>query len=688
MKIFSILAVLAFSMLSCSSQESSYDLAITDIKLFDSKTKEVHTNKTVLINADTIAAILDASASFKAKEIIEGNRRLLTPGFIDTHVHLIGNYGVAVDAPSTYMEDDGLKMIRDLTSHHYLRHGVTTIIDMGQPETWMDITLDWQKNPEPRYPNLYICGGSIVSDEDRQQPAHHIEVMNPEDGRKKVRDYAAKGMKYMKLYRKLRKPDYEAMVDEAKKQGIIINSHVDNNVVTISEAMDYGVSNFEHFFTLTPSVLSYDEHWPKMNDLYGISMNSSIDEFAAQMVYFFGYIKANPEFETELNKLFDKMASEGATISSALNVLASSAGQSDFFTSFEYFPIRNAPMVSYSETQQKQLDEAYEAMMHYLKMAHDKGVSLRIGTDCRFGGRALLSELMLLHEAGFPMEDVLQIATLNGYRAMDLDVNHGSIEVGKKADLLLFEKDPFENAGNILSNKTVIKDGQLFGLKKSIAHELMQVMINEGPENGKKWFNNAMTHSDYEQLESSELRNTVKELIGGAKIEEAMAAFDLYKENFPNKKITIDGVTLTNTAYALAREGKTELLKEFFKFSNSNFPDAQKFLGLSVYVAIVDGGISKGMEQFQANKDNPAYLNDEAEMNGVGYLFLQSGKVKEAIAVFKMNALAFPESWNVYDSLGEAYLTDDNKILAKENYKKSLKLNPENTFAIDALKKL
>jgi len=687
MKHYVILAVMATLMLNCSSQPH-YDLAITNVKLFDSKFKTVTNNTTILINADTIAGIINVSGSYRAKKTIEGNNRLMTPGFIDTHIHLIGNYGIDADAPSAYMEDDGLKMIRDMTAHHYLKYGVTTIIDMAQPETWIDTTLDWQKNPEPHYPNLYINGGSIVSDEDRQQPAHHIEVMNPEDARKKVRDYAAKGIKYMKLYRKLRKPDYEAMVDEAKKQGIIINSHVDNNVVTIGEAMDFGVSNFEHFFTLTPSILNYDEHWPKMNAMYNIKMNSSIDEFAAQMVFFFGYIKANPEFETALYGLFDKMAAEGASLSSALNVLASSAGQSDFFTSFEYFPIRNTPMVSYSQTQQKQLDAAYITMLKYLKMAHKKGVKLRIGTDCRFGGRAFLSELILLSDAGFPMEDVLQIATLNGYESMNLDTDYGTIEVGKRADLLLFEKDPFENAQHVLSEKTIIKDGQLFSMKKSIAHELTQVMINSGAEQGKNWFIKVQKNKAYAPLKSSELRNTVKELIGGSKIEEAMIAMDLFRNHFPNKKISFDGAILTNAAYALARENKTELLTRFNEFCHRNFQDAQKYVGLSVYLAIVNGTINDGLKEFAQHKDNPNYVLDENEINGVGYLFLQRNKIKEAIAVFEMNVRGFPKSWNVYDSLGEAYLADGNKTLARKNYQKSLELNPSNSYATAALKKL
>jgi tetratricopeptide (TPR) repeat protein len=81
------------------------------------------------------------------------------------------------------------------------------------------------------------------------------------------------------------------------------------------------------------------------------------------------------------------------------------------------------------------------------------------------------------------------------------------------------------------------------------------------------------------------------------------------------------------------------------------------------------------------------YLSEE-EMNTLGYEYLLSKKVKEAIAVFKMNVEAFPESWNVYDSLGEAYAAAGEQDLAISNYEKSLKLNPNSQSGIDALKKL
>jgi len=55
---------------------------------------------------------------------------------------------------------------------------------------------------------------------------------------------------------------------------------------------------------------------------------------------------------------------------------------------------------------------------------------------------------------------------------------------------------------------------------------------------------------------------------------------------------------------------------------------------------------------------------------------------------FKCFMVAFPDSWNVYDSLGEAYMEDGQKDPAIQNYEKSLELNPENTNGAETLEKL
>ena len=105
---------------------------------------------------------------------------------------------------------------------------------------------------------------------------------------------------------------------------------------------------------------------------------------------------------------------------------------------------------------------------------------------------------------------------------------------------------------------------------------------------------------------------------------------------------------------------------------------------------LTGGNIEKALAGYRQIKketpDNAAV--SEARINGLGYGFLRTKKLPEAIAYFKLNVELYPNSYNVYDSLGEAYMANGDKELAIANYKKSLELNPKNTNATDALKKL
>lgn len=78
----------------------------------------------------------------------------------------------------------------------------------------------------------------------------------------------------------------------------------------------------------------------------------------------------------------------------------------------------------------------------------------------------------------------------------------------------------------------------------------------------------------------------------------------------------------------------------------------------------------------------------EDNLNGTGYRLLNAKKIKDAIEVFKVNVKLFPHSWNVYDSLGEAYADDGNTDEATKNYEMSVKINPKNDSGKQALEKL
>ena len=84
----------------------------------------------------------------------------------------------------------------------------------------------------------------------------------------------------------------------------------------------------------------------------------------------------------------------------------------------------------------------------------------------------------------------------------------------------------------------------------------------------------------------------------------------------------------------------------------------------------------------------PSTQNTEATLNNTGYRLLRALKTAEAIEVFELNVKLFPNSANVYDSLGEAYAAAGDKPRAIQNYEKSLELNPKSESGKAALAKL
>jgi CubicO group peptidase (beta-lactamase class C family) len=105
---------------------------------------------------------------------------------------------------------------------------------------------------------------------------------------------------------------------------------------------------------------------------------------------------------------------------------------------------------------------------------------------------------------------------------------------------------------------------------------------------------------------------------------------------------------------------------------------------------INEEGIQKAIAAYRDLKAKQSATNDfsEPELNRLGYQLLRTGKVKEAIEIFKLNVEAYPKAFNTYDSLAEAYLADNQRELAIQNYKKSLELDANNTSAVEALKRL
>jgi len=109
-----------------------------------------------------------------------------------------------------------------------------------------------------------------------------------------------------------------------------------------------------------------------------------------------------------------------------------------------------------------------------------------------------------------------------------------------------------------------------------------------------------------------------------------------------------------------------------------------------LYDTVLNKGIKAAIKQYHRIKENEAheYIITEGQINILGYRLLGADKIDEAIEIFRFNSELNPDSFNCYDSLGEAYMIKGEKDLAIKNYAKSLELNPENIGAVLKLQEL
>jgi len=101
-----------------------------------------------------------------------------------------------------------------------------------------------------------------------------------------------------------------------------------------------------------------------------------------------------------------------------------------------------------------------------------------------------------------------------------------------------------------------------------------------------------------------------------------------------------------------------------------------------------DAGIAAARDAYhQFREARPGFFT-YPWINALGYQYLQSGKVQEAIEVFRLNTEDYPTIANTWDSLAEGYMTAGPNDLAIENYQKVLELDPGNANAVTKLAEL
>jgi tetratricopeptide (TPR) repeat protein len=107
---------------------------------------------------------------------------------------------------------------------------------------------------------------------------------------------------------------------------------------------------------------------------------------------------------------------------------------------------------------------------------------------------------------------------------------------------------------------------------------------------------------------------------------------------------------------------------------------------------IDEEGITAAIDSFHqlrdGTRDVPTHFSTARGLNSLGYELMEGGRLTEATEIFKLYVEAFPDDWNAYDSLGEAYMKSGKTDLAIRDYEKSVRLNPDNENARAMLRKL
>lgn len=156
--------------------------------------------------------------------------------------------------------------------------------------------------------------------------------------------------------------------------------------------------------------------------------------------------------------------------------------------------------------------------------------------------------------------------------------------------------------------------------------------------------------------------------------------FNTVMVRIPESKSTI--ILLCNTPPMNETEIASSIMNILY---DKPYDMPKKSAAAVLYESTLKSDFKSVLDELKKNKTN--YSFSEQDINQLGYNLMTEKKLNEAIEVFKLNIELYPDSWNVYDSMGEAYLANGDTKLALEFYRKSVELNPDNQAGKEVIKK-
>jgi hypothetical protein len=362
--------------------------------------------------ADSIAVPADA-------ERLEGEGRYLMPGLADMHTH----FG-----------SDDTDWEKDLFL--FLANGVTTVREM-----WGQVRLRWREaiaSGAVLGPRLYVASPGMDGAGGHWSSVTP-PVTTPEQARRTVAYYRALGYDFIKVYTDLTQEVYEAILEEARAQGIRVVGHVPRRV-GLANVLAAGQSSLEHLW-----------NYPEQAFSNGSPYSGVLDE-------------------TRLRAVAAQIGDAGAWVTPTLAVGLVPLSQVPVlrerpemrYVSPAFKRWFDHPLQHFGTNSDLTLFEANTKAV--VKVLEDSGVKLLLGVDSGFRyllpGFSIHDELRLRVEAGLSPYQVLRMGTVNVAEFLASDEHAGTVAVGKRADLLLLEANPLEDVRNVGRRAGVMVGGR------------------------------------------------------------------------------------------------------------------------------------------------------------------------------------------------------------------------------------
>lgn len=421
-------------------------IIIDNVRIIDGTGVQAKEHASILIENGRIAAIegagdIDAAGAAR----INGEGGTILPGYVMMHEHLI------------YL--DPVAPVASYTTEHlpmpplYLAAGTTTLRTTGTMSARDDLQVR-QLIREGRIagPDLHITGPFL---EGSGSFAYQMRpVLTAADARLFVRYWVNAGVTSFKAYMNVSREVLGAAIDEAHKLNATVTGHLCS--VTFAEAAALGIDNLEHGLYVA-SDLAPDKLADECPQFPAADRIASMDT-------------ANPRVAELISLLVDN----NVAITSTLPVFAAGVHPAiPTPASLELLSPRSRDMAEsrWNDLREQRDPEKVQQMRQLLQREMDferafvnAGGTLLVGTDPTGWGGTLPpnsthAALILLVEAGFSPLQVLNMATLEGARFLGVDQEVGSIEIGKKADLILIDGRPDEDIASVQNVALVFREG-------------------------------------------------------------------------------------------------------------------------------------------------------------------------------------------------------------------------------------